>query len=163
MTAKKVYTGEEQEQAVEVASKELKKPANVLDLLLGSDINIIEMPKQEVELKRLSEKFGAPFIVVCEALSQDKYEEVQDLAIEVNGKDFDINMNLLQTFIVIEGVRDQSGNLLFKNKDLMSKFKAPTPKELVRKLILSGELTGLYTTISNLSGFGNGAVEEVKN
>ena len=45
---------------------------------------------------------------------------------------------------IIEGVCDLDGKLLFKNKELMDKFKAPTPKELARKLLLPGEITNLY-------------------
>ena len=45
----------------------------------------------------------------------------------------------------------------------MQKFKASTPKELVRKLLLSGEIANIYAEISSLTGFGEGAVKEVKN
>jgi len=151
------YTGAENENTVK------KEAVNVLDLLLGADIDKIDMPTKEIEIKRLSEVFGAPFIITCRALTPDKYEEVQDRAVIVKGKDVDIDINLLQMFITIEGTLDATGNLLFKNKDLMTKFKQPTPKELCRKLLLSGEITQVYTVISTLSGFGDGAVEEVKN
>ena len=45
----------------------------------------------------------------------------------------------------------------------MAKFKATTPKELVRKLLLSGEIANIYGEIASLSGFGEGSVKEVKN
>ena len=45
----------------------------------------------------------------------------------------------------------------------MQKFKASTPKELIRKILLSGEIANIYAEISNLSGFGDGSVKEVKN
>lgn len=166
MSAKKVndYTGLEDTQVNDTAEeKQVKEPVNVLDLLLGSDIGAIKQPQKEVEITRLSELFKAPFIVVCEAITPAKYEEVQDLAVVVKGKDVELDMNMLQLFIVIEGVKDQQGKLLFKNKDLMSKFKTPTPKELCRKLLLSGEITSLYKHISELSGFNDDAVAEIKN
>lgn len=164
MANKKEYTGlEELQEEVTVEEKQAKDPVNVLDLLLGSDIGTIKQPQKEVEIHRLTDLFGAPFVVVCEAITPDKYEEVQDLAVVVKGKDVELDMNLLQTFVVIEGVKDQNGKLLFKNKDIMAKFKAPTPKELCRKLLLSGEITSLYRHISDLSGFGDDAVSEIKN
>lgn len=158
-TAKKAteYTGADTEIAVK------KEAVNALDLLLGSDIDKIDMPTKDIEIKRLSEVFGAPFIVTCRALSPDKYEEVQDMAVVVKGKDVDIDIHLMQMFVTIEGTLDLTGNLLFKSKELMAKFKQPTPKELCKKLLLSGEITQVYTVISTLSGFGDGAVEEVKN
>lgn len=140
-----------------------KEAVNVLDLLLGSDIGDIKLPTKQVEIKRLSEVYGAPFVVTCKALSPDKYEEVQDMALDISGKEVDLDVNLLQLFVVLEGVCDATEKPMFKNKDLLTKFKAQTPKELVRKILLSGEIASLYGTISELSGFGDSAVEEVKN
>ena len=142
---------------------EIKEAVNVLDLLLGSDIGEIKLPTKEMEITRLSEVFGAPFVITVSALSPDRYEEVQDMAVSVKGKDADIEISLLQLLVVMEGVMAPNGKPLFKNKDLMSKFKASTPKELVRKLLLSGEIANIYGEIANLSGFGEGAVKEVKN
>ena len=140
-----------------------KEAVNVLDLLLGSDIGEIKLPTKSMEITRLSGVFGAPFVITASALSPDKYEEVQDMAVSVKGKDADIEISLLQVLVVMEGVLDPNGKPLFKNKDLMAKFKASTPKELVRKLFLSGEIANIYGEIANLSGFGESSVKEVKN
>lgn len=142
---------------------ETKEAVNVLDLLLGSDIGEIKLPTKEMEITRLSDVFGAPFVVTLSALSPDKYEEVQDMAVSIKGKDADIEISLLQVLVVMEGVMDPNGKPMFKNKDLMAKFKASTPKELVRKLLLSGEIASIYGVIADLSGFGEGSVKEVKN
>lgn len=157
-TTKKVieYTGAEE-------IKEAKEAVNILDLLLGSDVGEIKLPTKQVEVTRLTAVYGKPFILTCKALSPEKYEEVQDMAINVQGKDVDLDVNLLQLFVVIEGVIDEAGKPMLKNKDLMKKFKASTPKELARKLFLSGEITKIYGEISELSGFGDDAVAEVKN
>lgn len=55
------------------------------------------------------------------------------------------------------------GAPMFKNKELMSKFKVSTPKDLVRAILLSGEIAKIYGEISELAGFGDNAVKEVKN
>jgi hypothetical protein len=142
---------------------EKKEAVNVLDLLLGSDAGEIKLPTKQIEIKRLSEHYGAPFIVTCTALAPDKYEEVQDMALDIQGKDVDLDINLLKLITVMEGVLDANGKYLFKNAELMKKHKAPTPKELVKKILLSGEINSLYTIIADLSGFGDNAIEEVKN
>ena len=142
---------------------ETREAFNVLDLLLGSDIGEIKLPTKQMEIKRLSDLYGKPFVLTCKALSPEKYEEVQELAVKVNGKDVDLDVNLLQLFVVLEGIVDDSGKPMFKNKDLMAKFKASTPKELVKKVLLSGEIANLYGEISQLSGFGDEAIVEVKN
>ena len=160
--AKKVteYTGAED---MELEVKEPKEAVNVLDLLLGSDLGEIKLPTKQVEITRLTQVYGKPFVITCKALSPEKYEEVQDMAVNVNGKDVDLDVNLLQLFVVIEGVVDEAGKPMLKNKDLMAKFKAQTPKELARKIFLSGEITNIYGEIAQLSGFGEDAVKEVKN
>lgn len=142
---------------------EQKQAVNILDLLLGSDVGEIKLPTTKVEVIRLSEVYGSPFVITLSALSPDKFEAVQDMAVSIKGKDADIELSLLQMLAIIESVMDDSGKPLFKNKDLMAKFKAPTPKELVRKLFLSGEMTNIYKVISDLSGFGESAVQAVKN
>ena len=152
------YTGAE-----ETVEQEKKEAVNILDLMLGSDIGEIKLPTKQVEITRLSAVYGVPYIITCKALSPEKYEEVQDMALDVKGKDVDIDVPLLQLFVVIEGVVDANGKPMFKNKDLMAKFKAQTPKELVRKIFLSGEITSVYSEIGKLSGFGDDAVQEVKN
>ncbi|MGN0374694.1 MAG: hypothetical protein ACI4EN_04275, partial [Butyrivibrio sp.] len=59
-----------------------KEAVNVLDLLLGADIGTIKTPYKDVEITRLSEAFGAPFVVRCEALSPETrmqmYSDIYD-------------------------------------------------------------------------------------
>ena len=158
-TTKKVNT----EETVVEETTETKEAVNILDLLLGSDIGEIKLPTKQMEIVRLSKLYGAPFIITVSALSPDKYEEVQDMAVSIKGKEADIEITLLQLLVVMEGVVDPSGKPMFKNKELMQKFKASTPKELIRKILLSGEIANIYAEISNLYGFGDGSVKEVKN
>lgn len=71
---------------VEVTETVEKEAVNVLDLLLGSDLGTIKQPYKDVEITRLSEALGAPFVVRCEALTPDTYEDVQENAITIKGK-----------------------------------------------------------------------------
>ena len=64
----------------------------------------------------------------------------------------------LKAYTVIEGCKE-----VFKNKDLMKHFNCPIPLELVRKLLLDGELTELFETINNLSSYQEIEEEEIKN
>ena len=134
--------------AVQAEETEKKEAVNILDLLLGSDVGEIKLPTKEVDIK---------------AITPAKFEEIQDMSIDVKGKDADIDITQLQLFTVIEGVVDATGAPMFKNKELMSKFKVSTPKDLVRAILLSGEIAKIYGEISELAGFGDNAVKEVKN
>jgi hypothetical protein len=146
-------------EAVQAEETEKKEAVNILDLLLGSDVGEIKLPTKEVEITRLSQVYGAPFILTIKAITPAKFEEIQDMSIDVKGKDADIDITQLQLFTVIEGVVDPTGAPMFKNKE----FKVSTPKDLVRAILLSGEIAKIYGEISELAGFGDNAVKEVKN
>ena len=150
------YTGAE-------VVEEKKAPLNIVDILLGSDVEKIKLPTKPFEIKRLSELYGSPFCVTLQAVSANKWEELQDMALKVDGKDVDVDTNLLQLFVVLESVLDDNGNQFFKNMDLVKHFGCVTPKDLVKKLLLSGEIVNIYSEVAELSGFGNESIVEVKN
>ena len=152
------------EKIMKVAEEAVKPEAvNVLDLLLGADVGNIKLPTKDFEVTRLSKAFGKPFILTCQALTPEKYEEVQDMAVAVKGKDVDIETSKLQIITVLEGVIGADGKPLFKNTDLRNTYKAATPLDLIRKILLSGEIVSIYTEIAKLSGFGEDAIKEIKN
>ena len=101
------------DEILEGGEQEQIEAVNVLDLLLGSDIGEIKLPTKTVEITRLTEVFGKPFILTCQALSPEKYEEVQDMAVSVKGKDVDLDVSQLQLFTVMEGVIAADGKPLF--------------------------------------------------
>ncbi|MBZ9637529.1 phage tail assembly chaperone [Clostridium sp. FP1] len=134
---------------------------STLDLLLKSDLTKIQRPTKEVELKRLSEILGDTVIFKCEALDAERFNEIQENALHINEKgEFEnINTGEMQIFTILEGVKEPS----LKSKDLLEKFGAVTPKELIKKLLLPGEISNLYNIISELSGFNKDTVVEIKN
>ncbi len=130
---------------------------NTLDLLLQLDESKLKKPSKEVEMKRLSELTGERVIFKVEALTPAKMEEIQEVSMDEATEN--INISELQNMTVLEGVKNPS----FKSKELMEKFGVHTPKDLIRKILLPGEIITLYNIIGELSGFDGGAVEEVKN
>ena len=149
-----------------VKSEETKAaPKNIIDMLLGADAGRIKLPTKEFEIKRLSEQFGAPFNVTLEAVPQGKWEDLQELCISMTSRGVNVDTSLLQSLVVIESTYEdeEAKKPLFKNQSLMDHFGVTTPKNLLKKLLLSGEITGMYNAISELSGFGEDALEEVKN
>jgi hypothetical protein len=125
--------------------------SNVLDLLLNADVNLIKKPTKLKEIKRLSDLFGKKIEFECQALSYNQMLDVKECVNEKIPGEY-------QIYIVMEGVKTPS----LKNKDLLAKFNAITPKELLLNgnFLLSGEILDLYTTITELSGFGDDSVEE---
>ena len=131
--------------------------SNIIDQLLKIDLGEIEVPKctKKIYLKKLKQEFEFE----CIALDAEKNSEIQMKAMGINNGSIDeIDMFKLKAYTVIEGCKE-----VFKNKDLMKHFNCPIPLELVRKLLLDGELTELFETINNLSSYQEIEEEEIKN
>ena len=131
---------------------------NVIDILLNSSDEMFKMPSEVVEIKRLSEAFGEEFKVMLRGLTYTRYSEIQEESIDF--KTGDINLSKIQINTLLEGVYDLDGRLLFKNKELLDKFKLHSFADLVKKILSPGEITQLYSKIEKLSGFGDKNIEE---
>ncbi|UWG96398.1 hypothetical protein LPY66_16075 [Dehalobacter sp. DCM] len=133
---------------------------NTLELLLKADTDQFKLPTRKVEIPRLSELFGGQAVFTCQALSPSKYNEIQEAAANfMNGQIQGIDMGEVQMDTVLAGVIDPN----LKDKELMAHFKVPTPAELIKKMLLPGEIVMLFNVISEISGFGDDVVKEIKN
>ena len=131
--------------------------SNIVEELLKIDLGEVEIPREtkRIYLKKLKKEFSFE----CVALDAEKANEIRMKSIDLtSGTVDDIDMFKLQAYTVIEGCKN-----VFKNKDLMKHFNAPTPIELVRRLLLDGELTELSNTITELSNYQEVKDNEIKN
>ena len=132
---------------------------SLIDKLLQMDkAKLMEMPTKKVELPRLSELTGESFKVKCKAIDGEKYADIQRSAIDLNKKGALRNINLyeMQVLTLIEGVVEPS----MKDERLLGYFGVVTPKELVKKLFLAGEIAELSNVITELSGYEKAEDEE---
>lgn len=132
---------------------------SLIDKLLQMDkAKLMEMPTREVEMPRLSELTGEPFKVTCKAIDGERYADIQRSAIDLNKKGGLRNINLyeMQVLTVIDGVVEPS----LKDERLLGYFGCVTPKELVKKLFLAGEIAELSNVITELSGYDKSEDEE---
>jgi hypothetical protein len=130
-----------------------------LDLLLKMDKTKLVRPIRQVEIKRLSEASGEPFVVTCQALCPDEFQEIQDMiSVDTNEGTVKAQKNI-QAEYVIKGVINPD----FKNQQIIEYYGATNAAEAVTNIFLPGEITGLFNIINKLSGFGNDAVTEIKN
>ena len=60
--------------------------------------------------------------------------------------------------VILEGVVSPD----LKNADLMKKYKAATPIDMLKELLLPGEIEDLSREIETLSGYRGSTVEEIK-
>lgn len=120
---------------------------NTLDLLLKADIKEFAVPTKEIKIKRLSEKLDADVVFKIKALSLDKIKELR----ETNSSEFNIHT-------IIEGVTEPS----LKDKNLIEKFGVITPVDLVKKILIPGEIDDVFYEISKLSGYNGSTIEDIK-
>ena len=119
--------------------------SNTLDLLLKMELP--HPPEKVVKLKRLSQICGAPVELKLRALSYSKAAELTSSVMD------DLNVH-----IILAGVVEPN----LKDRELLEKYGAATPAELVKKLLLPGEIESLAREIERLSGYRTNTIEEVK-
>jgi hypothetical protein len=66
-----------------------------------------------------------------------------------NGNADNVDIYQMQTQTLLAGIADPD----FKNKELMEKFGATLPADIIRKLFLAGEIADLTAQITELNGY----------
>lgn len=122
---------------------------DLIEMLLGCGSSITERPTKEVEITRLSELIGKPFVVKIHALTVKELDDAPKNEFKVH---------------VILAATDSPD---FGDKRLAEFFKPDgrsvklTPAEVVSMLLLPGEIVSLYNQITDLSGFGEDSIREL--
>ena len=129
---------------------------SIFDKLLETDADLLRKKEgKRMELQRLSDLIGEPFVLEINPLTQEQIDYIG----EAKGKQNDD-----QYLTVLESVRLEGCKLT--DKRLLEKFKVHTGVDLLRQLFLPGELQSIYLMIIELTGYGKGALkaaeEEVK-
>lgn len=117
---------------------------NIIDKLMKIDAGTLETPK--AIHKMYVKKIGEELEFEIQAINAEKATEIQQKAIKIeNGNVADIDVYKTKVLTIMEGCQ------MFKDKALREHFKCPTPKELINKLLLKGEVDDLVDAINNLS------------
>lgn len=131
---------------------------NIIDKLMKIDAGTLETPKGVH--KMYVKKIGEELEFEIEAINAEKATEIQQKAIKIeNGNVSDIDVYKTKVLTIMEGCP------MFKDKALREHFNCPTPKELINKLLLKGEVEDLVDAINNLSDLKKieKADDEIKN
>lgn len=131
---------------------------NTVERLLKLDIGKLKTPEKDVTIKL--KKIGEEFTFPCKAVDPEKVSEMQENSIEFKKGDINkIKMYDTKVLTIIEGCPS-----IFKNKELLEKFNVLNGKDLIKKLLVSGEIDELKKQIDNLGGYDEEETEEeVKN
>lgn len=117
---------------------------DVLELLLSKEKP--KLPEKDIKLKRLSKEFGSDVIIKIRALEYEVAREIQS-----------IHKDDMEVHIILAGVVEP----LFKNQELMRRYNAEIPSELIKKMLLIGEITDISRDIERLSGYRIDTIEDV--
>lgn len=135
---------------------------NTLELLMGMDLEkITAPPTKKVRIGRLSKIAGADFDVTIRAISGRRLTSLTGrMAKSDGGVDFDRVFDA-NVRIVLAGIVDPD----VKDKELLERFHAATPADLVETLFNGGEIIQLADEIRTLSGYGedSDAEDDIKN
>ncbi len=123
----------------------MEKEQNVIDLLLNLDPP--KLPEKDIKIKRLTKLCGADVVFKIRALPYNKVADVRKMA----GEDMSID-------IILAGVASPD----LKDSRLLQKYKAVTPAELVKSMLLPGEIEDISREIEKLSGYRTVAIEDIK-
>ncbi len=118
---------------------------NTLDILLNTELP--DLPEKEFKIKRLSAICKEPVIFRLKALPYNRATEI------IKSQPEDMNVH-----IVLAGTVEPN----LKDKELLTKYSAVTPAEMVKKLLLPGEIEDISREIEKLSGYRTATLEELK-
>lgn len=117
---------------------------NTLELLLKMELPRPEIKK--IKIKRLSKLCGEDIVFEIRQLSYNRVAEIK----ESGGDDISVD-------ILLAGVVEPN----FKDKELKEKFGAETPAELVKKMLLPGEIEDISRAVEKLCGYRVNTIEEI--
>lgn len=118
---------------------------SLIDILLSNDIPETEV--KEFKIKRLSKAWNTDVVLTLKGIGYNRVSEIKNM----EGDDIPIH-------IILSG--EKTG--VFKNKELMEKYGAVTPAELVKKILTAGEIEDISNQIEILSGYRRNTIEEIK-
>ena len=131
---------------------------NIIDKLMKIDAGTLETPK--AVHKMYVKKIGEELEFEIQAINPEKMDDIQQKAVKIeNGEVVGVDLYKTKILTILEGCP------MFKDKELRNHFNAPTPKELIGKLLLKGEIDALVDAINDLSELKEikGAEDEIKN
>lgn len=137
-----------------------------LDMILNKEVQELEA-LQEGEF--VAEKIGK---VAYTALSFDEYKQAKKDCFKMvrsqegkgrKGKMVpDLDDDKLMVKVIIAAVdKDQRSDFTFANKAILDKLGVNTADQAVAKLLAPGEIVNFAMDVQELSGFGDGAEEEL--
>lgn len=122
---------------------------SILDTLLGAGIPNVEkeLPTARYKVDRLSQAAGREVVFTLRALPYGKVHDLERLT-----QDADVQ-------ILLSGCAEPD----LKDTRLLERFGTVTPADVVKRMLLPGEIADLSAVVERLSGYRRATITEVKN
>lgn len=135
--------------ATEMAKNQGADTPSVLEVLLGGSIPNVEkeLPTASYKVDRLSALAGHDVVFQLKALPYGKVHDIERFT-------QDVDVNILLAGCVEPNLKDER---------LQEKFGGATPADVVKRMLLAGEITDLSQAVEKLSGYRRLTITEVKN
>lgn len=126
---------------------------SIFDKMMEKNPEILaEKEQTKMEVKRLSKSFGEAFIVTCMPISQKQLSYVAENAKTLQDQ---------RVLFILECCRVEGKK--FSDKVFLDWTGCLKGEDVIRKMFRTGEISRLYDKISELSGYGEDAIAELKN
>lgn len=134
---------------------------NLINILMETDPEKLERnTRKEVEIQRLSQTLGTPFMVTVKALPGDRYTELATGNLMSKDGEVDYsNAYKANLLVALEGIVSPD----VRDRELQKHFNCATPKDLMEKLFNGGEITKIADAVTVISGYGKDTDNEIKN
>lgn len=135
----------------------------LIDKLLQADVKEMSaMPTGEIEIKRLSEKFGEPFKMQLRGIRYKRFMEIQEFNTnevekeiynEKTGKYEKQKLKETDGYqMTIDMIAEGTIDPPFKDGRLLEKWHTPSPNEIIEQMFTVNELNEIAVKIAELSG-----------
>ena len=126
---------------------------SIFDKMMEKNPDILaEKEQRKMEVKRLTKAFGEPFIVTCMPITQKQLVYVAE-----NAK----TLQEQRVLFILECCKVEGKK--FSDRAFLEWTGCLKGEDVIRKMFRTGEISKLYDKISELSGYGDNAIEELKN
>ncbi|MBY2477412.1 phage portal protein [Clostridioides difficile] len=118
---------------------------NTVEKLLNMDAGKLKMPSSIYEL--YCKKLDDTLEIECNAIDPERFDEIRVNSMDVDSGNLEnINVYELKVNTILESCS------MFRNMEVVEKFGLVTPKDLIKKLLLAGEIDNLYEEVNKVNG-----------
>lgn len=118
-----------------------------------------EKKTDTIEIKRLSELIGEPFIVKVQEIDDNRMQELQAMLLTSKGRVDYTQVRKVNALMCCDGVIEPD----LSDEKLQKHFGAETPRELAEILFKGADLGNVSDLITKLGNYTDDEDEEIKN